>query len=126
MFALGRMSGHALAALAALLRASPLRLAAARAIRVQLGIDAARGLPPSARGPLPMTHAPLRARTDHRRASRELGRPNGSAWPRTTASYAEAFRQGRLSPEELVQRSLAAARSLAAHVPTLGPLCDYA
>ncbi|HVJ16117.1 MAG TPA: amidase, partial [Polyangiaceae bacterium] len=82
--------------------------------------------PASARGPLPTSHAPLRARGDHRRPSRELGRPSVGAWPRTTASYSEAFRLGRVPVDEIVRRSLAAARSFAAHVPTLGPLCDYA
>jgi len=120
------MSGHPLAALAALLKTAPLRLATARAVRAQLGIDAARGLPTGARGPLPLSYAPVRARADHRRPSRELGRPSVTSWPRSIAAYAEALRQGRLSAEEIVRRSLAAARSLAAHVPTLGPLCDYA
>src|SRR6188768_1747743 len=122
---LGRISGRALGALVTAVRKTPARAPLTRLLRMQLGIDALRALPAAERGPLPFSHAPLRARPDHRRMSEELGFSLPQSWPRSLSNLAERYRDGRANPVEVVTRSLAHARKLAAHVPTLGPLCGY-
>jgi len=122
---LGRISGRALGALVTAVRKTPARAPLARFLRAQLGIDALRALAPDDRAPLPFSHAPLCARSDHRRASEELSLTLPSSWPRPVASFAERYRNGRANPVEVVTRSLAHARHLAARVPTVGPLCGY-
>ena len=37
-----------------------------------------------------------------------------------------AYREGKLSPREVVKRALEEARKLAARTPSIGPLCEYA
>ncbi len=107
------------------MRAAPFRAATARVVRGQLGIDAARALPAQLRAALPMSCGPLRARADQRRPSQELGPPASADWPRTARAFAAAYRDGKTNPEAVAKRALAAARALAAEVPTLGPLCAY-
>jgi len=114
-----------LATLVTAVRKTPARMPLTRLLRAQLGIDALRALSPDDRAPLPFSHAPLRARIEHRRSSDELALALPSAWPRTVDSLAEAYRSGRANPVELVTRSLSHARGLAVRVPMLGPLCGY-
>jgi Asp-tRNA(Asn)/Glu-tRNA(Gln) amidotransferase A subunit family amidase len=122
---LGRISGRALGALVTAVRKTPARIPLARLLRAQLGIDALRALAADDRAPLPFSHAPLCARPHHQRTSQELALAVPGSWPRSVASLAEYYRSGRADPVEVVTRSLAHARTLAARVPTLGPLCDY-
>ena len=114
-----------MATLVTAVRKTPARMPLTRLLRAQLGIDALRALSPDDRAPLPFSHAPLRARIEHRRSSDELALALPSAWPRTVDSLAEAYRSGRANPVELVTRSLSHARGLAVRVPMLGPLCGY-
>lgn len=122
---LGRISGRALGALVTAVRKTPARLPLARLFRVQLGIEALRALAPEDRAPLPFSHAPLRARSNHWRASEELTLSLPETWPRPVASFARSYRSGSANPVEVVTRALAHARTLAGRVPTLGPLCGY-
>jgi Asp-tRNA(Asn)/Glu-tRNA(Gln) amidotransferase A subunit family amidase len=122
---LGRISGRALSALVAAVRKTPARVPLTRIFRAQLGIDALRALAPDDRAPLPFSHAPLRARSNHQRASAELALALHGSWPRPSASLAEGYRNGRANPVEVVTWSLAHARQLAGRVPTVGPLCGY-
>ena len=122
---LGRISGRALAALVTAVRKTPARVPLTRLFRAQLGIDALRALSPDDRAALPFSHGPLCARAHHQRTSAELPLAAPTSWPRTVASFAESYRDGRTNPVEVVTRSLAHARNLAGRVPTLGPLCGY-
>lgn len=121
----GRISGRALRALVATARKTPARHVFARVLRQQLGIDAVRALGDDLRGDLPQSTAPRRARASHQRASQELGTPAYRGQPNTARTYAEAYREGRATPEDVARRALAAARALAARSPSLGPLLDY-
>ncbi len=98
-------------------RHTPARHVLSRVLRAQLGIDAARRLGPEARGDLPVSLVPIRARSDHARSSAELGIPGRAEWPRTTASYAAALREGLVQPEQLMERALSGAERLAAKSP---------
>jgi len=122
---LGRISGRALGALVTAVRKTPARAPLARLFRAQLGIDALRALGSEARAPLPFSHAPLRARPSHERASLELELARNQTWPRSVASFAERYRSASLSPVEVVTQALAHARNLAALARPLGPLCGY-
>jgi len=122
---LGRISGRALGALVTAVRKTPARLPLTRLFRAQLGIDALRALAPEDRAPLPFSHAPLQARSHNQRMSEGLTLALPTSWPRPAASFAEFYRTGRATPVDVVTRSLAHARNLAARVPTIGPLCGY-
>jgi len=122
---LGRISGRALRALVTAVRNTPARAPLSRLFRAQLGIDALRALSPSARAPLPFSHAPLSARAAHERVSLELALAVPQTWPRSVASIGDRYRSGDVDPVTVVERALSHARNLAARTPTLGPLCGY-
>jgi aspartyl-tRNA(Asn)/glutamyl-tRNA(Gln) amidotransferase subunit A len=120
----GRISGAALNALVSATRAPPLRALLAQQVRAELGIDAARKRGREVRGVVPFSLQPRRARTVHARPSEELPLPSRETWPRGVRELTEAYRSGRVTPDLVVQRALAAARAIDARQP--GPFCDYA
>lgn len=120
----GRISGSLLKAIVTSVRRTPARHVVARVLRMQLGIDALGDLDPELRGPL-RSAEPLRARQSHERPTQSLPLPPTQTWPRCVRSYASAFREGELTVEELVERSLAGARFLAARTPSVGPILDF-
>lgn len=124
-FPVGRISGRALDALVTAVRKTPARGVLAGVIRAELGIDALRALPHELRGPLPFSHAPLRAREQHARSSLELGIPSSDSAACTAARLTRAYREGTSTPEHVTLRALSAAREFSVRVPTLGPLCGY-
>ena len=119
-----RIRGRALRALVSLVRNTPAKHATAQVLRKQLGIDALRALGGDARADLPFSLEPRAARADHRRESQRLGIPTVGDWPRTVDGCRRALASGRLGPEDLVRRALAAADQLSARSPSLGPLLD--
>lgn len=120
-----RLSGSALRALAIAVRNPAFRAVVSRITRKELGIDALSVLDARARGPLPLHARPTRARTSHARPSLELGALPTRGWPHTAASYAEAFRERRITPREVAERAFRGARSLAARTPSIGPFQTY-
>ena len=87
--------------------------------------DDLRTLPDSLRGPFPIDARPLAGRPP--RATLDAGfAPPGPPWSGSSASIADAYRAGRTTPEELVEKTLRAARALAARSPSMGPLLAYA
>ncbi|HVR21547.1 MAG TPA: amidase [Polyangiaceae bacterium] len=122
----GRLSGRALTSVAALTRQGPLKKALAVMVRAELGIDAVRGLGRDARGWVPFSLQPRRARADHARASSELELPRLTGWPRSVREITEAYRNGKATPVTLVAKSIAGARALADRKPSLGPFLRYA
>jgi aspartyl-tRNA(Asn)/glutamyl-tRNA(Gln) amidotransferase subunit A len=121
----GRISGRTLSALVSAVRHTPARGPLTQLLRVELGIERARALPAELRGGLPLTTAPLRARTDQARPSEELGAPQHLGLPRSAAALHAAFRRGSHDPVTVAERALGAARSLANRAPSLGPLTAY-
>lgn len=105
-------------------RSAPARALLARAVRAELGIDAARRRGREVRGSVPFTLEPRRARVEHARASAELGVPRHPGWPRTARDLTEAYRRGSSNPEVVVRRSLELSRAVAATHP--GVLLDHA
>jgi aspartyl-tRNA(Asn)/glutamyl-tRNA(Gln) amidotransferase subunit A len=121
----GRISGRTLSALVTAMRHTPARGPLTQLLRVDLGIERARALGPEARGGLPLTTAPLRARSQHGRPSEELGAPQHLGLPRSAAALQAAYKRGSHDPVQVTERALAAARSLSNQSPTLGPLSAY-
>ncbi len=121
----GRISGRALSAVVSAVRHTPARGPLAQLLRADLGIDRARALGPDARGGLPLTTAPLRARANHGRPSEDLSVRPPLGLPRSAAALHEGFARGAHDPVHVAERALAAARSLSNLSPTLGPLCAY-
>ncbi|HLV19859.1 MAG TPA: amidase [Polyangiaceae bacterium] len=120
----GRISGAPLRALLASTR-GPLTAPVAKIFRQQLGIDALLALPAAERGSLPVNPLPLQARSEHRRESLGLELPASRTWPNTSRDYQRAFQQGDLTPEALVERSIQAARRLAAQSPSVGGVMAF-
>jgi len=120
-----RLSGAALRAVELVTRPGPIRAVVARLLRKDLGIDAAIGLPESARGPLPTSIRPWQARPLRDRPSAELGPLAIRPWPRCGGHWAEAYRHGRLRPTDAARAALAAARTLAARTPSMGPILGW-
>lgn len=120
----GRISGRTLSALVSAVRHTPARGPLTQLLRIELGIERARALGAERRGAFPLTTAPLRARSEHGRASDELGAPQHLGLPRSAAALHAAFRGGG-DPLAVTERALSAARSLANQSPSLGPLLAY-
>ncbi|MBI2895893.1 MAG: amidase [Deltaproteobacteria bacterium] len=118
-----RISGAPLRTLAASTRAAPVRSLLARVLREQLGINAVRALGDEVRGELPMSVRPIRARRSYDRPSEGLGVPTVGVWPHSSSSYVEAYGSGRVTPRQIAERALAAARDLATR--SVGPVHVY-
>jgi aspartyl-tRNA(Asn)/glutamyl-tRNA(Gln) amidotransferase subunit A len=120
-----RLSGFALSAAARVVRSRAGSTALSALFRRELKVGELRGLPEHLRGPLPNDTRPLAGRPPRTPSDAGLAPPR-APWGGSSASIAEAYRAGRLTPEELVDRALRAARTLAARSPTVGPLMAYA
>src|SRR6186713_2454037 len=105
-----RISGLPLRLLVKAVHRSPLGQVVVQAFRVQLGIEAVLSLGKDLRGPLPVNILPLRARAQHVRLSQQLGIPEPAAWPNASSAYARSYRDGRLRPEQVVDRAFTLSR----------------
>jgi aspartyl-tRNA(Asn)/glutamyl-tRNA(Gln) amidotransferase subunit A len=94
-------------------------------LRHDLGIDQLYELRQSELVAIPHEQRPLRARQDRRVVSADLEEFSPSAPLVDTGGYARAYREGRVDPVEVTERTLSAARWLAAARPSLGPVLDY-
>ncbi|HMI85372.1 MAG TPA: amidase [Polyangiaceae bacterium] len=120
-----RLSGFALQAAGRFARSRVGSTALYSLFRKELKVDELRDLPEQLRGALALDVRPLAGRPP--RAAHDAGlAPPRAPWSGSSASIADAYRSGRTTPEELVDRALRAARSLAARTPTMGPLMAYA
>lgn len=119
-----RLSGALLKNIARLSRTRAGALALQRIFRADLGIDRLMALPEALRGEVPLDTKPLGGRPPRDIAGEGLPAPRGG-WAPTARSLVEAYREGRLSPPEVVERALAEARRLAALGPSVGPFYAY-
>lgn len=100
-------------------------IALPRVLRSDLGIDDLNGLPESARADVPLDTNAHPGRRPREHESQNLPWPE-PGWAPTSTTLTAAYRDGKLSPREVVRRALAEARRLAALTPSVGPLLDYA
>ena len=120
-----RLSGFALGAAARLVRSRVGSAALSAVFRKELKVDELRALPDRLRGPYPLDVRPLAGRPPRTGLDAGLAPPR-APWSGSSASIADAYRTGRTTPEELVDKALRAARALAARSPSMGPLMAYA
>ena len=120
-----RLSGSALKNLARLARTRIGGIALQRILRSDLGVDKLDALPDTLRADVPLdTRAhPGRAPREHQ--SQDLPWPR-AGWAPNSTTLTAAYRDGSLSPRDVVTRALAEARRLAARTPGVGPILDYA
>ena len=120
-----RLSGLALSAAARVVRSRVGSTALSALFRKELKVSELRDLPEALRGPLPNDTRPLAGRPP--RAALDAGlAPPRAPWGGSSASIAEAYRAGRFTPEDVIDRALRDARALAARSPSVGPLMTYA
>jgi aspartyl-tRNA(Asn)/glutamyl-tRNA(Gln) amidotransferase subunit A len=119
-----RLSGFALAAAARFVRSPIGATALSSLLRKELKVGELRALPEELRGTLPIDARPMAGRPPRVVSHAELA-PPPTPWSGSSASIADAYRAGRTTPEELVEKALTQARSLAARSPPMGPLMAY-
>jgi aspartyl-tRNA(Asn)/glutamyl-tRNA(Gln) amidotransferase subunit A len=117
-----RLSGPALVAARVAAESPGSDAAVRKLLRSAMGIDRLGTLPASFRAPLAMEMRPVRAREPHARASAHLPPLAPGAWPRTAASFTQAYRDGKLTPRIVAERVVDALDSLATRKPTMNVL----
>ena len=114
-----RLSGAALTA-ARIAAETPGTDAAIREImKRSLGIDQLGALPEAWRDDQPLDARPLQAAEARRWGNAGLGALPVRAWPRPTAAYAAAFREGRVTPRQVAERALRGLDALAERRPSM-------
>lgn len=121
-----RLNGASLRNLARFARTRVGGIALQRVLRADLRIDRLAALPDELRGDLPLDTNPHPGRPPRAVAGQGLPLPVPQTWAPSSATLTAAYRSGKASPREIVRRALDEARRLAAHGPTVGPLCEYA
>ncbi len=101
------------------------QMALFKVLRAELGIEALSALPERMRGPIPLHNRAVGGRPPRELEDRKLG-PLVLPWSFTSASIADAYRRGVITPRELVERVLVSARGLEARRPSMGPFSEYA
>jgi Asp-tRNA(Asn)/Glu-tRNA(Gln) amidotransferase A subunit family amidase len=120
-----RLSGSALKNLARFARTRIGGIALQRILRSDLGVDRLEALPDELRSDVPLDTNPHPGRPPRQHESQNLSWP-ASGWAPSSTSLTAAYREGRLSPRDVVTQALAEARRLADLTPSVGPILDYA
>ncbi len=120
-----RFSGVALKNLARFARTRIGGIALQRILRADLGVDKLEALPDTLREDVPLDTRAHSGRAPRGHASAELPWP-AQGWAPNSAALTDAYREGTVSPREVVKRALVEARRLAALTPAVGSILDYA
>ena len=120
-----RLSGSALKNLARFARTRIGGIALQRILRADLGIDKLEALPDTMREDVPLDTRPHSGRAPRTHESQDLPWPK-QGWAPNSESLTSRYRDGSLSPRDVVKRALVEARRLAALSPGVGPILDYA
>jgi aspartyl-tRNA(Asn)/glutamyl-tRNA(Gln) amidotransferase subunit A len=118
-----RISGRALQAIARLSRTRAGARLLYEVFRSDLRIGQIEQLPDGLFGDVPIDNRPLAGRAP-RGGEGALPLPP-APWSATSETLAQAYRAGKTTPREVVDRALDAARSLAQRRPGVGPIMDY-
>jgi Asp-tRNA(Asn)/Glu-tRNA(Gln) amidotransferase A subunit family amidase len=121
-----RLSGYALASVANLARSGAGSLAARRMMRHDLNVAQLGTLPDALRGDLPLDNQALQARPPRLWEDARHPAPGENAWAGTSEAFSSAYREGATTPRDVIERTLDAARELAAQTPSMGPMLDLA
>jgi aspartyl-tRNA(Asn)/glutamyl-tRNA(Gln) amidotransferase subunit A len=95
-----------------------------KVLRGDLRIDALRDLPAALHGDIPTSAQPIAGRPP-RVGHGTLPLPQ-APWSLTSETLREAYGRGEVTPRQITERILAAARGLAARTSTMGPFLEYA
>lgn len=125
MIAPPRISGRALRHLASFARTKVGALALKQVFLADLKVSELAKLPESLLGDMPIDNRPLQGRAPRAGHDAGHGAPTDKAWAGTSASFTAAYRAGKTTPRDVVERALAAARVLADRKPSVGPLMAY-
>jgi aspartyl-tRNA(Asn)/glutamyl-tRNA(Gln) amidotransferase subunit A len=123
-----RLSGRALRAVARLSRTDAGAALLYRLARRDLRIGELATLPAALFGDVPIDSAPVAGRPPREAPDAGLALP-AAPWSGTSATLASAYGAGKLTPIEVVDRVMAAARALGSRTPRMGPvmsLCEDA
>jgi len=120
-----RISGAPLKNLARFARTRVGGAALQRVLRADLKIDLLAKVPEHLRDEVPLDTRPLAGRPPRELPSEALPPPE-AGWAPNGSTFTEAYRSGKTTPREVVERALAEARRLASLTPTVGPICEYA
>ena len=120
-----RLSGIALKNLARFARTRIGGMALQRILRADLGVDKLAALDDEHHADVPLDTRAHSGRAPREHASQELPWPS-PGWAPNSVTLTAAYREGSLSPREVVKRALVEARRLATLTPTVGPILDYA
>jgi aspartyl-tRNA(Asn)/glutamyl-tRNA(Gln) amidotransferase subunit A len=118
-----RISGTALRTLARLSHTRAGARAFFQIMRSDLRVGRLQDLPEELFGAMPIDNRPLAGRPPRQGPDAKLP-PPPLPWTATSATLIEAYRSGRTTPREVVDRALEAAKSLAARKPSFGPLME--
>jgi Asp-tRNA(Asn)/Glu-tRNA(Gln) amidotransferase A subunit family amidase len=120
-----RVSGALLRATAQAARTRAGAALVYHAYRKEVYVDRLAELPRDARGDLLLDNHAWQARPP--RVTEDQGLPlPAPPWSGTSQSYTEAYAQKRVTPQEVAAHALRAARTLAGHAPSVGPIHQYA
>lgn len=120
-----RLSGAPLRNLARLARTRIGVAALERVLRAELRIDQLGALPDELRGDLPLDTNAHPGRPARAAASEGLA-PPAQGWAPSSGALTKAYREGRVSPREVVRRAIDEARRLGSLEPSVGPICELA
>jgi aspartyl-tRNA(Asn)/glutamyl-tRNA(Gln) amidotransferase subunit A len=120
-----RLSGGSLKNVARLARTRVGGIALQKLLRSELRIDKLATLPDELRGDVPLDTNAHPGRPPRTGPSAGLPLPSGG-WAPSVATITSAYRGGRVSPREVIQKALDEARRLGALNPSVGPFCEIA
>ena len=122
----GRVPGKVLEALAVAARRSPVKHVLAKALRTQLGIEKLKAELPLTWSELRFGVVPKQAQENHQRTSEKLELPSSGTWPRTSRDLLASYRDNNVTPQTVVERCFAGARSFETRKAGGSPFLDYA
>ena len=120
-----RLNGIALQKLARFARTRVGGVALQKILRADLKIDELAALGDHLRGDVPLDTRPHPGRAPRQHHNEGLPWPR-APWSPTISSLGAAYREGRISPREVVARALEEARRLSRLEPSVGPMVEYA
>ena len=119
-----RISGRALKTLASFARTRVGGSTVQKILRRDLNMADLLSLPAEFRGAVPTNTQPLAGRSPRvSHGDHPLPKP---PWSLTSETLREAYGRGDITPRQVTERILAAARGLSARTPTVGPFLEYA
>ncbi len=121
-----RISGVTLRSIARACQSRVASRAVYELLQRELRLGVLASLPDAYKGAATSAAPALQSRPPRTPYDAKLAPPGSNAWSGTSESLVTTYRAGRITPTEVVARSLASARELSARTPSMGPLLEYA